>query len=110
MVLGLLEELIQFIGAGSIAGLPSLVAMAIPFVLGLIVGFLVKKTFKIAVIAGVIIVLVSYFGFFNLSLDSLKDIAARYGPLAFHYAALLLGMLPLSVGLIIGLIIGFLFG
>ncbi len=110
MVLGLLEEIIQFIGSGSIAGLPSLVAMAIPFVLGLIVGFLVKKSFKIAVIAGVIIVLVSYFGFFSLSLDSLKDMAARYGPLAFQYAALLLGMLPLSVGLIIGLIIGFLFG
>jgi hypothetical protein len=110
LVLGLLDELLGFIGSGSIGGLPPLAVMAIPFVLGLVVGVLVKKFFKIAVIAVVIIVLASYFGFFNLSLGSLKDTAARYGPLTFHYAALLLGMLPLSVGLIIGLIIGFLFG
>lgn len=110
MVLGLLEELLGFIGAGSIGGLPPLAVMAIPFVLGLVVGFLVKRLLKIAMIAGVIIALVSYFGFLNLSIGSLKDLAARYGPLTFQYAALLLGMLPLSIGLIIGLVIGFLFG
>ena len=84
--------------------------MAFPFVLGLVVGFLVKRLLKIALIAGVIIALVSYFGFLNLSIGSLKDLAVKYGPLTFQYAALLLGILPLSIGLIIGLVIGFLFG
>jgi uncharacterized membrane protein (Fun14 family) len=84
--------------------------MAFPFVLGVAVGFLIKRLLKIALIAGIIIALVSYFGFLNLSFGSLKDLAVKYGPLTFQYAALLLGILPLSIGLIIGLVIGFLFG
>ena len=84
--------------------------MAFPFVLGLAIGFLVKRLLKIAIIAGIIIALVSYFGFLNLSIGSLKDLAVRYGPVVFQYAALLLGVLPLSIGLILGLVIGFIFG
>ena len=84
--------------------------MAFPFVLGLAIGFLVKRLLKIAIIAGIIIALVSYFGFLNLSIGSLKDLAVRYGPVVFQYGALLLGILPLSIGLIIGLVIGFIFG
>jgi hypothetical protein len=100
----------RFIGEGNIAGLPPLVVMAIPLILGLIVGFLIKKTLKKAIIAGIIIAVVTYFGLFSLSLGGLKDIVSQYGPLSVHYLVLLLGMLPLSVGLIIGLFIGFLFG
>ena len=84
--------------------------MAFPFVLGLAIGFLVKRLLKIALIAGIIIALVSYFGFLSLSIGSLKDLAVRYGPVVFQYAALLLGVLPLSIGLILGLVIGFIFG
>jgi uncharacterized membrane protein (Fun14 family) len=108
--LGLLDEFLRFIGQGSIAGLPPLVVMAIPFILGLIVGFFIKKSLKMAVVAGLIIAVATYFGFLNLSLGGLKDIIVRYGPMSVHYFVLLLGILPLSVGLIIGLIIGFLFG
>ena len=108
--MGIFDELLRFIGGGNIAGLPPLMVMAIPLILGLIVGFLIKKFLKIAVIAGVLIAVVTYFGLFNLSLGDLKDIVARYGPQAAHYAVLLIVMLPLSVGFIIGLIIGFLFG
>jgi uncharacterized membrane protein (Fun14 family) len=108
--LGLLDEFLRFIGEGSIAGLPPLVVMAIPFILGLIVGFFIKKTLKMAVVAGLIIAALTYFGFFSLSLSELKDIIAGYGPMSVHYVVFLLGILPLSVGLIIGLIIGFLFG
>jgi len=108
--LGLLDELLRFIGEGSIAGLPPLVVMAIPLILGLIVGFFVKKSLKRALIAGLITAAVTYLGIFSLSFDGLKDITALYGPMSVHYAVLLLGMLPLSVGLIIGLTIGFLFG
>ena len=108
--MGLLDELLRFISGGSIAGLPPLVVMAIPLILGLIVGFLIKKTLKKALIAGLIIAAVTYLGIFTLSLGGMKDIIARYGPMSIHYFVLLLGMLPLSGGLIIGLTIGFLFG
>ena len=108
--MGLIDELLQFITSGSIAGLPPIVVMIIPLIVGLIVGFLVKKFLKIAIIAAIIIVVVSYFGFFALSLTSLKDIADKYGPIAIHSAVLLIGMLPLGIGFIIGLVIGFLFG
>jgi len=108
--LTLIDELIQFITSGSIAGLPPIVVMIIPFIVGLIVGFFVKKSLKIAVIAAIIIFVVSYLGFFGLSLAALKDLADKYGPIAVQYGVLLIGMLPLSIGFIIGLIIGFLFG
>jgi hypothetical protein len=108
--LSFLDEVLRFIGGGNIAGLSPLVVMAIPLILGLIVGFFIKKSLKKALIAGLIIAAVTYLGIFSLSLGGLKDIIALYGPMSVHYVVLLLGMLPLSVGLIIGLTIGFLFG
>jgi uncharacterized membrane protein (Fun14 family) len=108
--LGLIDELLGFITSGNIAGIPTIVVMTIPFIIGLIIGFLVKKTLKIAIVVGIIVVIVSYLGLFGLSLGALKDVADQYGPATIHYAVLLIGMLPLGLGLIIGLIIGFLFG
>jgi uncharacterized membrane protein (Fun14 family) len=81
--------------------------MIIPFVIGLIVGYLVHKMLKIAIIAAIILVVVSYFGFFGLSLGALKDLSDKYGPITIQYGVLLIGMLPLGIGLIVGLIIGF---
>jgi uncharacterized membrane protein (Fun14 family) len=108
--LSLLDELLGFITSGSIAGLPPLVVMIIPFIVGLIVGFFLKKVLKIAIIVGIIAVIVSYLGIFGLSLDALKNLGTKYGPIAFHYAVLLIGILPLGLGFIIGLILGFIFG
>jgi uncharacterized membrane protein (Fun14 family) len=107
--LGAIEEVINFITAGSIGGLPPIVLMIIPFVIGLIVGYLVHKMLKIAIIAGIILVVVAYFGFFGLSLGSLSNIAETYGPIAIQYGILLMGMLPLGIGLVVGVIIGFIF-
>jgi hypothetical protein len=105
----LLGDLLGLI-SGSIAGLPTIAIMAIPFIIGLIVGFLIKKVLKWAIIAGIIVVVIAYFGFFGLSLSSLGDLAAKYGPIAAQEAILLFGMLPLGLGLVIGLILGFIFG
>jgi len=105
--LGVFEELINFITAGSIGGLPPIVLMIIPFVIGLILGYLVHKMLKIAIIAAIILVVVAYFGFFGLSLEALKGIADTYGPVAIQYGVLLMGMLPLGLGLIVGFVIGF---
>jgi hypothetical protein len=107
--LGAIEEVINFITAGSIGGLPPIVLMIIPFVIGLIVGYLVHKMLKIAIIAGIILVVVAYFGFFGLSLGSLSNIAETYGPIAIQYGILLMGMLPLGIGLVVGVVIGFIF-
>lgn len=104
-----IEEVLGFITSGSIAGLPPLVVMIIPLILGIIVGYLVHKVLKIAIIAAVILVVVSYLGFFGLSLDALKGVAETYGPMAIQYGALLIGILPIGIGFIVGLIIGFIF-
>jgi len=106
-ILGVLEDVFGFITSGSIGGLPPVVVMIIPFVIGLIVGYLVHKMLKIAIIAAIILVVVAYFGFFGLSLDALKGIADTYGPVAIQYGVLLMGMLPLGLGLIVGFVIGF---
>jgi uncharacterized membrane protein (Fun14 family) len=107
--LGVLEDIFGFITSGSIGGLPPIVVMIIPFIIGLIVGFFIKKMFKIAIIAAIILVVVSYLGFFGLSLGALSDLADKYGPIAIQYGVLLMGMLPLGLGLVVGFIIGFVF-
>ena len=107
--MGVFEDIFGFITSGSIGGLPPIVIMIIPFVIGLIVGYLVHKMLKIAIIAAIILVVVSYFGFFGLSLGALQNLAETYGPIAVQYGTLLMGMLPLGLGLVVGFIIGFIF-
>ena len=106
----LLSDILGFITGGTLAGIPTIVVMAIPFIVGLVVGFMVKKFLKWAIIAAVIVVVVAYFGFFGLTLDGLKDLAVTYTPAVYQYGILLFGILPLGLGLIIGLILGFIFG
>jgi uncharacterized membrane protein (Fun14 family) len=108
--LDLIGDLLGFITGGTLAGLPTLVVMAIPFIVGLIVGFLVKKFLKWAIIVGIILVVVAYFGFFGLNLGSLQNMAETYGPMAIQGGILLFGILPLGIGFIVGLILGFIFG
>jgi uncharacterized membrane protein (Fun14 family) len=73
------------------------------------VGYFVHKTLKIAIIAAIILVVVSYFGFFGLSLSVLNNLADTYGPMALQYGTIILGILPLGIGFAIGLLIGFIF-
>ena len=104
-----IEEVFGFITSGTIGGLPPLLVMIIPFVLGIIVGYLVHKVLKIAIVAAVILVVASYLGFFGLSLDALKGVTETYGPIAIQYGTLLIGILPIGIGFIVGLVIGFIF-
>jgi uncharacterized membrane protein (Fun14 family) len=84
--------------------------MAIPFIVGLIVGFLAKKFLKWAIIGAVILVVLAYFGIWGLSFDKLHQWAITYGPLALHEAIAVIGLLPLGIGFIVGAILGFIFG
>lgn len=105
--MGVLEDIFGFITSGSLGGLPPIVLMIIPFVIGLILGYLAHKMLKVAIIAAIILVVVAYFGFFGLSLESLKGLADTYGPIAIQYGVLLMGMLPVGLGLVVGFVIGF---
>ncbi len=104
-----IDQIINFITSGSIGGIPPYVLMIIPFVIGLIVGYLFHKVLKIAIIAAIILVVVAYFGFFGLSLGALQSIADTYGPIAIQYGILIMGILPLGLGLVVGFVIGFVF-
>ena len=107
--LDLISDLLGRI-TGSLGGLPTIAVMAVPFIVGLIVGYLIKKMLKWAIIAGIIVVVIAYFGFFGLSLATLGDLANQYGPIAAQGAILLFGFLPLGIGFLLGLSLGFIFG
>ena len=107
--MGAIDQVFHFITAGSIGGLPPLVLMVIIFVVGLIVGYLVHLFLKIAIVAAIIVFILAYFGFFGLSLSALKSDATLYGPVVYQYGALIIGILPISIGFIVGVIIGFVF-
>lgn len=98
----------NFIINGSISGIPVAGFTLFSFMLGLIIGYLLRKLVKLALLIGFIVILASYLGFINVS--EVKSIAERYGTEIISYIALFVGIIPLSIGLIIGLIIGFLFG
>lgn len=104
-----ISQVFHFITSGSIAGLPPIVLMILIFVAGLIVGYLIHLFLEIGIIAAIILFIVAYFGFFGLSLSALKTYATQYGSIVYQYGALIIGILPLTIGFIIGLIIGFVF-
>ncbi len=108
--LDFLGDLLNFIGNGTIAGLPTIAVMAVPLIFGLIVGFLVKKVLKIAIIVGILVLVLAYFGIWGLSFGTLENWATTYGALAVQGAIIMIGILPLGIGFIIGLILGFIFG
>ena len=110
IALDLLSDLGGFITGGSVNGLPTLVIMAIPLIVGLVVGFLLKKFLKWAIIAFVIVLALAYLGVWGLSFAKLQEWATLYGPLAVQEAILVIGILPLGIGFVIGLILGFIFG
>jgi len=110
LTMDLVGDLLGFVTNGTIAGLPTIIIMALPFIIGLVVGFFIKKFLKWAIIAAVLLVVISYLGFFGLSLGTLQDLAVTYSPAVYHYGVLLIGMLPLGLGFIVGVVLGFIFG
>jgi uncharacterized membrane protein (Fun14 family) len=104
---GGLEELARLIPT-TIGGWPTLVVAALPFVVGLVLGFVIKKALKVAIVLVVLALLASYFGFINLG--TLAAELRQYAPTALSYLSILVTILPLGVGFVIGLILGFIFG
>ncbi|MGD6806180.1 MAG: hypothetical protein ACQCN4_04410 [Candidatus Bathyarchaeia archaeon] len=106
--MGILEDVIGFITGGSISGIPTIVWMILPLIIGVVVGYLLHKFLKIAVIIGVIVAIAAYLGFFGLSTSGMASLAEQYGPMVIQYGTLLIGILPLGIGFIIGFAVGFL--
>ncbi len=95
----------------SLLGLPGYAFFAMPLIIGLVLGILVKKTLKLVVIVLIAVAAGLYFGVLNMGdLQNTLAKAQDYAPIAMQYAALLFGMLPLGTGFFIGLIIGLKFG
>lgn len=90
-------------------GLPSLEVMAVPLIIGVVVGYVLRKALKIGIALLIVAFIASYFGFISLaSVESGgKALILKYGPQAQSYIAIFLGLVPLSIGLIIGIVIGF---
>ncbi len=108
--MGLIDEVVNFVVNGSIGGLPPLAVMILPFIVGLIVGFLANKVLKIAVIAIIVFAVAIYFGLYSFDIPALQQLAQQYGPSAVQLGVLIIGVMPLSIGFIIGAIIGFILG
>jgi uncharacterized membrane protein (Fun14 family) len=108
--MGLIDEIVNFVVNGNIGGLPPLALMIIPFVVGLIVGFLVNKVLKIAVVVIIVLAVAIYLGLYALDISTLQQLAQQYGPSAMHLGVLIVGVLPLGIGFLVGAIIGFILG
>lgn len=97
--------------SGNLGSIPSLAVMAIPLIIGLILGYIVKRVLKIGLILVAIALVAAYFGFVNLSgmASEAQGLVTKYGPVANSYISLFFGIIPLSIGLVIGFLLGFIF-
>ena len=105
----LVGDLFNLIGGSLGAGIPSLAVMAIPLIVGIVVGYLLRKALKIGIVLIIVAIIASYLGFVSLASieQGAKNLVTTYGPVASTYVAIFLGIIPLSIGLVIGIIIGF---
>ncbi len=103
------DEIWRLISSGSISGIPTIAVMALTLIMGVVVGYIIKRMLKIAIILGILVVAAAYLGVFSLSFESLKTAAEQHGPQVVHYATLIIGIMPLGIGFVIGVVIGFIF-
>ena len=105
-----LSDLIQLLKGQFAGGIPTIAIAAAPFVVGIIIGFFLRKALKIALVLIVVAIAGSYFGLVSLSSlgGGAKDLISKYGPMAQTYIGVLFTVVPLSLGLVIGIVIGFL--
>ena len=80
--------------------------IGIEFVVGLVLGLLIKKAIKLIIITAIVIGIGSYLGIIAGNSSSLS----QYEMAAISVTSLLLSVAPLSAGIVIGLIIGFIKG
>jgi hypothetical protein len=107
--MNIIGDLFALMGGSFGAGLPSLVIIAIPLIVGLILGYVLRRVLMVGIVLVVVALAATYLGFVTLAAveQGAKDLATKYGPVAMSYVALFFGIIPLSIGLVIGIVIGF---
>jgi uncharacterized membrane protein (Fun14 family) len=107
--LGLWDEIVNLVTSGQFFSIPTIPLMVISFIVGLILGYVLKKVIKILIIVAIVAIVAAYFGWLGLSFDKLKNAVEQYGPQVAQYAAILIGALPLGLGFLVGFLLGFVF-
>jgi uncharacterized membrane protein (Fun14 family) len=107
--MGLESDLFNLMSSTFGSGIPSLVLMALPLIVGIVIGYVLRKAIKIGIILLIIVLVATFLGFVSLANveQGAKELITKYGPSAASYIAILFGIIPLSIGLVIGIIIGF---
>ena len=87
-----------------------LIPVALPFIIGLLVGAIVKKGFKLLIVVVALIIVLVATGVLSLTFTSLFDDAMKFLPKLYDVGHGWLNVLPYSsVAFLIGLALGFLF-
>lgn len=91
-----------------IEGIEALVPLLIPFILGLLLGVIVKKGFELILLVAATVLILSATGYISYGIGDLKAAAMKYLPNIIGKAQSKLALLPYStpaflVGLAIGL-------
>ena len=105
--MGLIDEVLHFILTGSVGALPSVVLVAIPVVIGLVAGLFLHKFLKAALVVLIVVVLAAYLGLYSADLTTIFQAGMSIGSMAYQYAILLFGVIPLTGGFVVGAVIGF---
>ncbi len=104
------EEFLRILG-GSIRGFSPIFIVAVPLIIGIAIGYLIRRVLKVGIILALAALLATFLGLINLGAvaGELTGIVHKYGSVVLSYLAIAFGVIPLTVGLLIGIILGFLF-
>jgi uncharacterized membrane protein (Fun14 family) len=87
-----------------------LIPVVLPFIIGLLIGVIVKKGFKLLIVVVALIIVLVATGVLSLTFTSLFDEAMKFLPKLYDTGHGWLNVLPYSsVAFLIGLALGFLF-
>ncbi|MCK5403386.1 hypothetical protein KAI60_04660 [Candidatus Bathyarchaeota archaeon] len=105
------DFIIDIIAGETVFGLPTGIPMIAIFIIGLILGVLLWKMLKMAIILSILVGIGMYFGVVGSGfIGDVRDLLMNYGPQAIQLAALVIGILPLGLGIAAGFVIGLLKG
>ena len=103
--------LCNIIAGETVFGLPTGIPMIAIFIIGLILGILLWKMLKMAIILSILVGIGMYFGVVGSGfIGDVRDLLMNYGPQAIQLAALVIGILPFGLGIAAGFVIGLLKG
>ena len=105
------DYIIDIIAGETVFGLPTGIPMIAIFIIGLILGVLLWKMLKMAIILSILVGIGMYFGVVGSGfIGDVRDLLMNYGPQAIQLAALVIGILPFGLGIAAGFVIGLLKG